>query len=66
MKACHSNACIQGRAPCPTPTACELPEPAHTSANAVPPLVALAVWAALSVIVFAAAGLIAGLLHNVV
>jgi hypothetical protein len=27
MPHCHSNACGQGRKPCPTPQACEIPAP---------------------------------------
>ena len=26
MRACNANACQQGRAPCPCPAACEVPE----------------------------------------
>ena len=26
MRACNANACQQGRAPCPCPDACEVPE----------------------------------------
>lgn len=31
MKVCTANRCQQGRAPCPCPQACEVPEPCATT-----------------------------------
>lgn len=57
---CHSDACCQGRKPCPTPCACEVPEKDDTGLSA---LSAVSAWAALTITVFAAAGLVAGIFY---
>lgn len=65
MKACHSNACQQGRKPCPTPCACEVPEADQDAIEGgLSAIVAIAAWAWLTILVFAAAGLIAGIFYN--
>lgn len=42
MRACNSNACQQGRAPCPCPAACEVPE--KDTARTVRAAAAITAW----------------------
>ena len=42
MRACTANACQQGRAPCPCPAACEVPEKDTT--RTVRAAAAIAAW----------------------
>ena len=42
MRACTANACQQGRAPCPCPAACEVPEKDTT--RAVRAAAAITAW----------------------
>ena len=44
MRACTANACQQGRAPCPCPAACEVPEKDTT--RAVRAAAAITAWLA--------------------
>lgn len=59
---CHSDACCQGRKPCPTPCACEVPDEGMSPGASA--LIAVTAWALLTVAVFAISGLIAGIFYN--
>ena len=64
MRGCTSNACAQGRAACPTPLACEVPE--STDADRPPTALAILIWVAISFVLFVAAGVIATCLHRLI
>jgi len=55
---CSADQCQQGRAVCPCPTACELPEPAHLQNEPITTGKAVLMWAAVLLGTLVVAGVI--------
>lgn len=55
---CSADQCQQGRAPCPCPAACELPEPNHLRDEPLTTAEAALMWAAVLLATLMAAGVI--------
>lgn len=57
---CTSNACDQGRKPCPTPQACELPVQ-YADDEPMPTSFALVLWVCVCIVILALISFLAGL-----